>query len=66
MVSEARSKSGVGCWDWFSDSVLRISRQAGLHEDEARFYVACVALGLDSMHAKGILHRWGWACGLSM
>ena len=31
--------------------------QAGLNEEEARFYIACVVLGLESMHELGLLHR---------
>ena len=31
--------------------------QAGLTESEARFYVGCIVLGLESMHNRGILHR---------
>jgi serine/threonine protein kinase len=29
----------------------------GLTEDEARFYIGCTALGLQSLHARGMLHR---------
>lgn len=59
VVCEQRSKSGNGCWDFVSVAVLRMNQQAGLTEGEARFYTACVALGLQSMHSEGLMHRSG-------
>ena len=47
----------MGCLDFITDSVLRLHRQAGLTEDETRFYTACIVLGLEAMHQRGILHR---------
>ncbi len=57
VVCDARSRSSNGCWTFISDRMLNLNRWAGLTEDEARFYIACVVLGLEGMHAKGLLHR---------
>lgn len=57
VVSDARSRASNGCLAFISDRMLNLNRWAGLTEDEARFYIACVVLGLEGMHAKGLLHR---------
>jgi len=57
VVSDVRSKSGSACLDWLKDAVLKTNRRAGLAEHEARFYMACSVLGLQSMHQRGVLHR---------
>uniref|UniRef100_A0A7R9V3J8 Protein kinase domain-containing protein n=1 Tax=Chlamydomonas euryale TaxID=1486919 RepID=A0A7R9V3J8_9CHLO len=56
-VSELRSKSPNGCVAFLKDTVLRINRWTGLTEDEARFYIGCAVLGLQSLHARGMIHR---------
>ena len=38
--------------------VLKLECQAGLTEEEAVFYTSCLVLGLEGLHAKGILHRY--------
>ncbi|GAX81530.1 hypothetical protein CEUSTIGMA_g8958.t1 [Chlamydomonas eustigma] len=57
VVSDLRSRSQVGCWNYISDSMLYLRRKAGLSEDEARFYLACMVLGVESLHKRGLLHR---------
>ncbi len=37
-------------------------RNSPLREDAARFYAGCVVLGLEYMHDKGIIWRWGVSC----
>lgn len=56
IASDLRSRS-CGCWDFVKDRWLNLSRKAGLKEHEARFYIACVILGVESMHERGLLHR---------
>jgi serine/threonine protein kinase len=57
VVSDMRSRSQIGCWNYISDSMLHLNRKAGLQEDEARFYLACMVLGVQSLHNRGLLHR---------
>lgn len=56
IASDLRSRS-CGCWDFVKDRWLNLSRKAGLKEHEARFYIACIILGVESMHERGLLHR---------
>ncbi|GFR44836.1 hypothetical protein Agub_g6177 [Astrephomene gubernaculifera] len=56
-VSCRRSASGNACLDFLLSSVLRAERKAGLTEDEARFYTACVLIALEDMHSRGYVHR---------
>lgn len=39
------------------DHLMHESRQIGLHEDLARFYLADVVNALEYLHASGVLHR---------
>lgn len=56
IASDLRSRS-CGCWDFVKDRWLNLSRRSGLKESEARFYIGCIILGVQSMHEKGLLHR---------
>ena len=39
------------------DLFTRMSTEKVLHEDEARFYLAELALALQHLHSLGIIHR---------
>ncbi|EFJ45117.1 hypothetical protein VOLCADRAFT_118479 [Volvox carteri f. nagariensis] len=56
-VSCRRSATGNSCLDFVVVSLLRLERRAGLSEDEARFYTACVLIALEDMHSRGYVHR---------
>ena len=56
IASDLRSRT-CGCWDFVKDRWLNLSRKAGLKEQEARFFIACIILGVESMHERGLLHR---------
>ncbi|GLC42476.1 hypothetical protein PLESTB_001102500 [Pleodorina starrii] len=56
-VSCRRSATGNACLDFMLASLLRFERRAGLSEDEARFYTACVLIALEDLHARGYVHR---------
>ncbi|GIL50700.1 hypothetical protein Vafri_6819 [Volvox africanus] len=57
VVSCHRSATGNACLDFVFSSLLRLERRAGLTEDEARFYTACILIALEDMHSRGYVHR---------
>ncbi|GIL80947.1 hypothetical protein Vretifemale_10090 [Volvox reticuliferus] len=57
VVSWHRSATGNACLDFVFASLLRLERRAGLTEDEARFYTACILIALEDIHSRGYVHR---------